>query len=290
MFNLTDKLAAQLKVLSDANRLRILALCRNGEVSVGELVEILGLSQPRVSQHLKALCDARLLGRFRDGKKIFYRLPRSRDASLKKLLALLPDDDGFGRDAERLRALRGTALEPADRDDERFRTLGRALIELTVAAPVGDLIDIGCGRGQVLKLLAGRANRAVGVDIDADARNIARAAVFVAGLENCSLRSGNMYRLPFADASFDTVILDDVLADADDAPGALGEAGRLLKPTGRLVVLSQVGPNASDFPEMLAEHARSAGLRMGPPRLFPAARPEWLLSVLTRARADAAAA
>jgi SAM-dependent methyltransferase len=83
-------------------------------------------------------------------------------------------------------------------------------------APVGDLLDVGCGRGSILKLLASRARRAVGVDIDAKARRLARAELMLAGLPNCSLRQGDMYRLPFDDAEFNTIILDDVLADATD--------------------------------------------------------------------------
>ena len=87
-------------------------------------------------------------------------------------------------------------------------------VELTVATPLGDLLDVGCGQGRLLKLLATRAHRVVGVDIDPRARRLARAELLLAGLPNCSLRQGNMYSLPFEDGEFDTIILDDVLAGA----------------------------------------------------------------------------
>lgn len=290
MFNQANQLAARCKALSDLNRLRIVALCRGGEVSVGELVDILGQSQPRVSQHLKLLCDAGLLRRFRDGKRAFYRLPSPSSATLRQLFALLPADEDLDRDAERLRALRGLTLPRDASDDPVNRALARALIDLTVAAPLGDLLDVGCGHGRVLKLLAGRANRAVGVDIDGDARDAARKAVFLAGLENCSLRQGDMYQLPFDDRSFDTIVLDDVLAAASDPKRALVEATRLLRPNGRLIVLSRTDGDSTELSAELAVQCRDAGLRMGPPRLLPAAAPQWLLSVLTISNAELSAA
>lgn len=290
MFTDLEASADRYRALGDVNRLRIVALCRAGEVGVSELVDVLGISQPRVSQHLKLLCEVGLLNRFRDGKRVFYRLVRGADALNRRLLAALPESDQFIEDAERLRGIRGTLLT-ADADDEAAaRLIARALIDLTVAAPVGDLLDVGCGRGKVLKLLAGRANRAVGVDIDAEARNIARAAVFLAGHNNCSLRQGDMYRLPFADESFDTIVLDDVLRDASEPERALREATRLLKSTGRLLILSRTGSGDASLADNLAEWCRATGLRMAPPRWLPAREPEWFLSVLTVQRDDRKAA
>ena len=291
MFNQANELATRCKALSDLNRLRIVALCRGGEVSVGELVDILGQSQPRVSQHLKLLCDAGLLRRFRDGKRVVLPITLAVGCcTCASCSRCCRTDEDLDRDAERLRALRGLQLPPDGGDDPVSRALARALIDLTVAAPLGDLLDVGCGHGRVLKLLAGRANRAVGVDIDGDARDAARKAVFLAGLENCSLRQGDMYQLPFDDRSFDTIVLDDVLAAASDPKRALVEATRLLRPNGRLIVLSRTDVDSADQSAQLAVQCREAGLRMGPPRLLPAAQPQWLLSVLTITNAEQSAA
>jgi ArsR family transcriptional regulator len=146
--------------------------------------------------------------------------------------------------------------------------LHRALVELTVAAPVGDLVDIGSGHGRFLKLLASRARRAVGVDIDPDARRFARAELLLAGLPNCTLRQGDMYRLPLGDNEFDTAILDDVLFDAERPTDAITEAVRILRPGGRLLL----------------------GLRLAPARPVPAMQPKWLLAVATKHDAATAAA
>ncbi len=287
----TQHLIEQFKALADPVRLRIVALCSQGECSVTELTEVLSQSQPRISQHMKMLCNAGLVERFRDGHFVFYRLPAhgNEAAQLRRLLYLIPDEEpDFLRDIEALRELRGAA--PADQG-EGDRPLHRALVELTVATPLGDLLDIGSGQGRVLKLLASRAQRAVGVDIDADARRFARAGVLLAGLPNCSLRQGNMYSLPFDDGEFDTVIVDDVLIEAERPVDVLTEAKRTTQAGGRLLILTTCGDQSpSELTAALANWCRDAGLRLSPPRAVPVKNPRWLLAVATPAHASAAAA
>jgi SAM-dependent methyltransferase len=294
----TEHLLLQLKTIADPMRLRLLALCRRGECSVSELTQVTGQSQPRVSQHLKMLCDAELLERFRDGKRVYYRVPllQARSPAGRRLLDLIPHTDPtIAADAERLREARATGQEtrtaPVAGEDAAGRAVHRLLLALTVTAPLGDLLDIGCGRGRMLKLLASRANRAVGVDIDADARQVARTDLMLAGLPNCSLRQGDMYRLPFDESEFDTIILDDVLADARQPIRALREAKRLLRPGGRLFVLQELrGRPSSELQKSLAEWSAAAGMRLAPGRLAPEKDPDWLLCVATRIDTSAAAA
>ena len=283
-----DALVTQLKALAEPVRLRIVMLCAQGECSVSELTQILGLSQPRVSQHLKQLCDAGLLERFRDGHFVYYRvLSGGRHASLRrKLLGLVPvDDASFADDTARLRSLRGNGIASGDEQGMQNRPLHRALVELTVAAPIGDLVDIGCGHGRILKLLASRARRAVGVDIDSDARRFARAELLLAGLPNCTLRKGDMYRLPLGDGEFDTAILDDVLFDAERPRDAIAEAARILRPGGRLLLLA-----AAERADRLAAWCVESELRLARARPVPARQPSWLLAVATKHDAATAAA
>ncbi|MEE8427705.1 MAG: class I SAM-dependent methyltransferase, partial [Woeseiaceae bacterium] len=175
--------------------------------------------------------------------------------------------------------------------DEDDRSLHRALVELTVAAPVGDLIDIGSGQGRILKLLASRAQRAVGVDIDSNARRFARAELLLAGLPNCTLRQGDMYELPFPDGEFDTIILDDVLSNAERPTAVLDEARRLLRPGGRLLLLASVDAGAvSQLAQHFAKWCALTGLRLAAPRRIPAKNPRWLLAVATAAIDETAAA
>ena len=281
----TEELILRLKALADPVRLRIVALCGGAECSVSELTQVLGLSQPRVSQHLKQLISADMLERFRDGHFVYHRVPTGgRDSQLRRqLIALLPEDAiEFVRDIRKLRELRAEDGPRLFDDEDEDRLLHKAFVQLTVATPVGDLLDIGCGRGRLLKLLASRAKRVVGVDIDSDARRFARAELLVAGSPNCSLRQGDMYSLPFGDDEFDTIILDDVLDDANRPVDAIEESLRLLRPGGRLILLSSV--EAADAARMRADFADWAGqtgLRLAPPRPIPEKNPGWLLGVAT---------
>lgn len=288
----TASLLAQFKTLADPVRARLVALCRATECSVSELTEVTGQSQPRISQHLKQLCDVDLLERFKDGHFVYYRVQNQGIASAerRRLLALLPDDEPqFEKDLGKLRLLRSdtTTLEPTDAD----RSLYRALVELTVSQPLGDLLDIGCGQGRVLKLLASRAHRLVGVDIDSDARRLARAELLLAGLSNTTLRQGDMASLPFEDGEFDTVILDDVLLNADEPSAAVAEAKRVMSSDGRLILLASVDDqDLADIRQKFSNWAASAGLRLAAPRAVPSKQSSWLLAVATTAdRAIAAA-
>ena len=293
----TETLLQRLKTLGDLTRLRLVALCRQGECSVSELTRVIGQSQPRISQQLKLLCEAGILRRFRDGKRVFYRVAESggHNEDLRPLLELIPGNDPlFIEDYKQLRQLRGQGIGEPDQGKAfnlADRALHRALVELTVTAPVGDLLDVGCGRGSILKLLASRAGRAVGVDIDANARQLARAELMLAGLPNCSLRQGDMYRLPFDDAEFNTIILDDVVADAVEPVRALIESRRLLKPGGRLFILQAVTERtAASIQRSLADWSAAAALRLAPAHFVPAKKPVWLLSVATPANSKVAAA
>ena len=286
----TTRLLEQMRALADPVRLRVVALCGAAECSVSELTRVTGLSQPRVSQHLKQLCAADLLERFRDGHFVYYRLPVNggNAAARRRLFALLPDDEPqFASDVEKLRRLRaGDGSAPAEVSSEVSpddRLLHKALVELTVAAPLGDLLDVGCGQGRILKLLASRAQRVIGVDVDPDARRLARAELLVAGLPNCSLRQGDMYGLPFGDGEFDTIILDEVLAEAARPVAAMSEARRLLRPGGRLLLLQALrDDDAGRVADAFAGWAAESGLRLAPPRPIPDKNPAWVLGVATR--------
>ncbi len=288
----TDRLLKQFKALADPIKVRLVALCGVAECSVSELTAVTGQSQPRISQHLKQLCAVDLLKRFRDGHFVYYRVPTKGADPLarRRLLALLPaDEPQFAKDIERLRTLRTQDDRVNEAGDDRL--LHKALVELTVARPLGDLLDIGCGQGRLLKLLASRAHRVVGVDIDPDARRSARAEMLLAGLPNCTLRQGNMFSLPFADAEFDTIILDDVLAGTKQPQTALAEAQRVLKSGGRILLLASIrNQSVVELNEQFTEWAASTDMRLARPRSIPEKNPDWLLAVATPSGRSAAAA
>ncbi|TIM56077.1 metalloregulator ArsR/SmtB family transcription factor, partial [Mesorhizobium sp.] len=83
-----DTMVDTLKAAAESSRLRILALLSRGDLTVSDLTEILGQSQPRVSRHLKLLLEAGLIGRYQEGSWAFFRLSDS-DAARDFVLRLV---------------------------------------------------------------------------------------------------------------------------------------------------------------------------------------------------------
>lgn len=85
-----DKLAEELKLTGDKTRLTILWYLFERECCVCDLAELLGTSQPNVSQHMRKLKDGGLVKESRRGQWIFYSLNMEDKPYLKGLLGLLP--------------------------------------------------------------------------------------------------------------------------------------------------------------------------------------------------------
>lgn len=265
-----DTLMAALRAAAEPTRLRLLALCAQGELTVSELTQILGQSQPRVSRHLKLLCEAGLLERVPEGTWAFYRVgDRLSGAPLVHAVSsLLPRNDAtLARDAERLAAVKRTRAETAERyfrDNAaqwsaiRSLHVDEAQVEAAVlrllgqGAPVDNLLDIGTGTGRLLEILSPHVKRGLGVDLSRDMLSIARANLERAGIRHCQVRQADMYALPLDSASIDAAVIHQVLHFADEPQKAIQEAVRVLKPGGRLVVID-FAPH--DLEDLRARHA-----------------------------------
>lgn len=252
--NSLDLLLVGLRAAADASRVRLLAICAQGEWTVTELTQVLGQSQPRVSRHLKLLADAGLLERFREGSWVFYRRARTGTGArlARSLCRMLPaDDPDLALDRQRLAAVRAARHEQAaqyfaaqaDRWDEvRSLYVDDGKVEAALLGVVGEhaprnLLDIGTGTGRVLQLFAPRIGFGLGIDLSREMLSVARANLDRTSLRNCQVRHGDMYHLPLPDGSFDAATMHNVLHFADDPGAALAEAARVLRPGGRLVVV-----------------------------------------------------
>lgn len=243
------------RALADPTRLRILALLRAMELSVGELAQVLGQSQPRVSRHVKILIDAGLAERRKEGSWVFLSLgDGSRLTPLFAMLDAWAKQDGADpwtvADAARLAAVRADRAAAAERyfaarakdwDDIRSLHIAECEVEAAIARaiagqPIGRLVDIGTGTGRMLELFAGGADHALGVDRSPEMLRVARVKLADAGL-GAELRQGDMYALPLPDGSADTVIIHQVLHYAQQPAAAVEEAARLLGPGGRLLIV-----------------------------------------------------
>jgi SAM-dependent methyltransferase len=299
-----DQLLAGLRAAAEPTRLRLLALCARAELTVTELTQILGQSQPRVSRHLKLLCEAGLLERFREGAWAFYRLAqRGQTAPLADhLVALLPTDDpGLALDLDRLEGVKRSRAAAAS---EYFRANAgewnriRAMhvdeteVERAVLAAAGiegagaesggpgeiaDHLDIGTGTGRLLELIGPRAKHALGIDLSREMLAVARANLERAGLSHCSVRQADMYQLPIGSHGFDLVTIHQVLHYLEDPASAIAEAARVLAPGGRLIVVDFAPHTLEDLRERHAHRRlgfrdaevldwfRAAGLTPRPP-------------------------
>ena len=111
-----DFLLEGLRAAAEPTRLRLLALCARAELTVSDLMQIVGQSQPRVSRHLKLLCEAGLLVRVREGTWAYYRLAQTGPGAQlgQTLTELVPEADPlFALDAERLAAIKRGRAEAA---------------------------------------------------------------------------------------------------------------------------------------------------------------------------------
>ena len=247
-------LADRFQALADPTRLRILALLRIMELSVGELAQVLGQSQPRVSRHLKILADAGVLERRKEGSWVFLRLSAS--GQLEALFALVDDwaDQAtrtlFATDAARTEGIRAERAEAANRyfaghasvwDRIRSLHVAESEVERAIDAALGKralgrLVDIGTGTGRMIELFGPRSTQAIGIDRSSEMLRLARVKLEAAGIDS-SLRQGDMYALPLEDGSADNVIIHQVLHYAHSPAAAIAEAARVLSPGGTLLVI-----------------------------------------------------
>ncbi len=271
MTGLDDYLAG-LRAAAEPTRLRLLALCAEGELTVSELTEILGQSQPRVSRHLKLLVEAGLLERIREGTWAFYRLTGG-DAGTRlgrRLVDMIPADDAaLALDRERLGAVKqaraGRAQAYFRKNAARWNKIRKlyigeaevekALLEAMPMEGVDDFLDIGTGTGRILELFGGEVDRGLGIDLSREMLALARTNLERAGLGNCRVRHGDMYKLPLPSASFDAAAIHQVLHYADHPAAAIAEAARVLRPGGRLAIVD-FAPHDLEFLRLEHAHRR----------------------------------
>ena len=247
-------LADRFQALADPTRLRILALLKVMELSVGELAQVLGQSQPRVSRHLKILADAGVLERRKEGSWVFLTLAGSE--SIEPMFSLIrswadPSTEAlFNSDATRIESIRAERAEAANRyfashaevwDQIRSLHVAESEVERAIDSALGKrslgrLVDIGTGTGRMIELFGPRSIHSTGIDRSSEMLRLARVKLEAAGISS-SLRQGDMYALPLVEGSADCVILHQVLHYAHSPASAIAEAARVLAPGGALLVV-----------------------------------------------------
>lgn len=263
-----------MRALADPTRLRIVFLIHRLELSVGELVQILGQSQPRVSRHIRILGEAEILERRKEGSWVFLR-PGAvlTDGRLAPLLAQtdLSEAKAFQKDLMRLDEVRTARTEMAatyfaDHADEwdSLRSLHVAESEVEAAirrilrtAPAGAVLDVGTGTGRMMELFADDADRFVALDNSTEMLRLARAKLANLAPDTAAkidIMLGDFNALPLGDDIFDTVIFHQVLHYAQHPEGVIAEAARVLAPRGRLIIVDFA---VHDHEELRTVHAHA---------------------------------
>ncbi len=290
-----------LRALADTTRLRIMRLLAHMELAVGELAQVLGQSQPRVSRHVRILCDAGLAERRKEGSWVFLRSAISETrapplgAAAARLLAVAERDDaGFAarcaEDRRHLAAIRAAressaqgyfARHAAEWDTLRNLHTPDAPVEAALAkalgeASLGHLLDVGTGTGRMAQLFAPLSQHVTAFDKSPEMLRVARARLQDLPADRVDLVQGDFTALPFADAGFDTLLFHQVLHYAQAPEDVLAEAARVTRPGGRVAVVDFA---AHDREELRTAHAHA---RLG-------FSDEQMLALLSNAGFEAAA-
>ncbi len=240
-----------------------------GDLTVSDLTEILGQSQPRVSRHLKLLLEAELIGRYQEGSWAFFRLSDAdwaRDFVLRLVADIRASDPQVERDLERLatvkrrrqdRAAEYFSDNAASWDEIRSlhapdKAVETALLKLVGKRPFQSMLDLGTGTGRLLEIFAPLYRRGIGIDMSREMLSVARANLDKAGVANAQVRQGDIFSPPVERDAFDLVTIHQVLHYLDDPGRAIAEAARLLRPAGRLVIVD-FAPHTLEF--LRDEHA-----------------------------------
>ena len=261
------------RALADPSRLRIVQLLREMELSVGEIAQVLGQSQPRVSRHIKVLVDAGLALKRREGSSIF--LTPAPSAFAVPLFNLLDAGSGAQGDhwtrADRVRlaavradraagAERWFALNAGQWDKIRSLHVPEAEVETAMAemlgSDLGRLVDVGTGTGRILELLGPQASQAIGIDRSPEMLRIARAKLDGQKLsaKPVELRQGDVNALQLDAGSADTITIHQVLHFLPAPASAIAECARLLADGGRLLIVDFA---SHEREELRLEHAHA---------------------------------
>ena len=283
----SESVTAPMAALADSTRLRLLRLLDREELTVADLCDVLRLPQSTVSRHLKTLLDGGWLVHRREGTAGLYRLILDELDPARRGLWVVSREhsDGWataGQDALRLRQhLAGRDAAgffdgvAGDWETIRREQYGRRF-ELSAALALlpadATVVDLGCGTGEMLAEVAPFAGRVIGVDDNTAMLKSARRRT--AAFENVALRQGTLDAVPLDDGSCDAALCVLALSYTSDPAAVVAEAGRILKPGGRLVVVDVLAHDDDGFRRRMGQRHRgfSADAVRGLLRAFDAVR------------------
>lgn len=259
-----------LKALGHTERLRIVALLGHGELTISELVQIMGLSQPRVTQYVQTLETAGLVERLKEGSWVLSRLRRQPSWLAHLTMAALNDtvlaDTAITADLRRLSEVRELRAQKAQlyfakiaedggQPEAEYipqRDVEAALRTLFGASFFTTMVDLGTGTGRMLALMANQIERGFGVDSNIEMLRLARHRLAQAGYGHLSVRQGDLMAAPLPSESADLVCLHQVLHYLDNPLEAISEMARLCAESAYVVIVDYAAHNMDIFRDQFA--------------------------------------
>lgn len=249
-----NQLLLALRAAGESTRLRILAALKQSELTVSELTLVLDQSQPRVSRHLKLLCDSGLLERYQEGAWVFHRISDRegvRDIAKGLLEMINLNDNELERDQQKLQQIRKDktrlaaayfSQHAAEWDSIRERMVSdadieRRLIEQVCNRDIDLFLDLGTGTGRILEILAPYVRKGIGFDLSKEMLNVARSNLENAGVSNCTVRRSDIHSIGLNDNCADVITIHQVLHYCINPELVVKESARLLKPGGQLLIV-----------------------------------------------------
>jgi ubiquinone/menaquinone biosynthesis C-methylase UbiE/biotin operon repressor len=254
-----------LRALAEPNRLRILLLLKEEELSVAELQEILTMGQSSISTHLSQLKQTGLVEDRRTGKNNLYRLCSASGGPLDEILGQAKRETPEAaadqaamrhivkRRQDKMRAFFDSMAGRLGKDyvpGKSWKSTAEAFIHLL---PPMTIADLGSGDGGFALLLAQSAVKVIAIDSSEKMLDVARDQTLRAGVSNVEFRLGEMEELPINDASVDLAFFSQSLHHATHPDRAVREAARILRAGGRVVILDLAKHRFEEARELYAD-------------------------------------
>lgn len=252
-----------LRLAADPNRLRVLLLLEQEELSVAEIQEILAKGQSQISTHLAQLKQAGLVDDRRTGKNAFYKstAPAELMALLRQAVDEIPEAEQ-DREALRLvlRKRRDTMRRYFDELAGKFgrqyvpgrswKGIAEAMLKLL---PPMIIADLGAGEGTISQLMAQRAKKVIAIDNSEKMVEFGAELAKKHGIGNLEYRLGDLEDVPIRSGSVDLAFLSQALHHAVHPERAIAEAWRIVKPGGRVAILDLNRHHFEEAREMYAD-------------------------------------
>ena len=255
----------QLSTLSDPTRSRLLHVLENRELTVTELCSVLQLPQSTVSRHLKILSDDGWVASRADGTSRYYRLETDLEPAAQQLWTIVRAqvaESAAGR--QDVRRVEGVVSDRRSRSQEYFSSVAgqwdAVRLELfgdrsplvgmlALIDPATTIADLGAGTGELSATLSPFVRRVVAVD--ASTQMLAAARARLADASNVDVRHGELESLPMLDGEADSAVMSLVLHHIAEPAKALGEAARVLRPGGRLIVVDMMPHDREEYRQQM---------------------------------------